>query len=86
MNLENIINDVKACLDSYNWPYNEDRIKQVVSEWLKAKQGINNLLSKHPLWNEDAMAIVFDYDSIRNVDRDKFYEAKKRLRNIYERH
>lgn len=40
-NYENIVSDVKACLDMHNWPYSDAGVRATVDRWLKAKGGGN---------------------------------------------
>lgn len=78
-NYENIVADVKACLDMHKWPYSDAGVRATVDRWLEAKGGVIDILRKHPNWNEDAMAVVFDYDTMRDIDLSKYYEAAQRL-------
>ena len=68
MNYEKIIADVEECLDKHEWYYRDSQVRKTVDRWLEAKGGVINLLRKHPGWDEDALAVVFDYDSIREVN------------------
>lgn len=83
MNYENIISDVEACLDGYKWAYSHEQVIKMVDRWLEEKSGVIEVLRKHPQWNEDAMAVVFDYDSIRETDFFKYDSALNSLRSTY---
>lgn len=49
-----------------------DGIRNNVSEWLREKRPAFELLRKHPMWNEEAKAIVFLRDEIRSTDVKQF--------------
>lgn len=85
MNYENIVSDVKACLDSYKWPFSHEQIQKMVDRWVEAKSGVIDVLRKHPQWDEDAMAVVFDYDSVREIETNKYESALYSLRCTYAR-
>lgn len=69
--------------------YTRYGIQRNVEEWYSAKEPIFEILRNHPMWNEEAKAIVFLRDEIRQADADKFKTdldfltayAKKKLKS-----
>lgn len=69
--------------------YTRYGIQRNVEEWYSAKEPIFEILRNHPMWNEEAKAIVFLRDEIREADANKFKTdldfltayAKKKLKS-----
>ena len=69
--------------------YTRYGIQRNVEEWYSAKEPIFEILRNHPMWNEEAKAIVFLRDEIRKADANKFKTdldfltayAKKKLKS-----
>lgn len=69
--------------------YTRYGIQRNVEEWYSAKEPIFEILRNHPMWNEEAKAIVFLRDEIREADAGKFKTdldlltayAKKKLKS-----
>jgi hypothetical protein len=47
-------------------------LEAIYNEWDKQKSDLRSLLSKHPLWNEEAQAIVYSTDVERPVNHSEF--------------
>ena len=69
-NFENYIGDI-------GWEYNHYAIEKIFEESLKAKENILNVLRKHPNFDEEKQAIVFNADYNRDVD----YYTCRQFRN-----
>ena len=65
-----IINNFKAIMEKYDKNYDTQGIKANLNEWDDNKRGLTNLLRKHPNWNEDELAIVFEVDIQREINRE----------------
>ncbi|MDD4510304.1 MAG: hypothetical protein PHY23_05325 [Oscillospiraceae bacterium] len=54
----------------YEKSFSETGVMANLSEWKKQKANLIDLLRRHPNWNEQALAVVFDYAEGRNIDSD----------------
>lgn len=74
-------NSVKKILDRYNKTYTNVGLDNLISKWEIAKAPLKAILSKHPNWNEECQAIVFDTDEVREIsERDfRFYIEKLQI-------
>ena len=52
----------------YHKPFTEDGVMANLRAWEKSKAPLLELLRRHPNWNEQAKAIVFDYEQGRGID------------------
>ena len=52
----------------YHKPFTEDGVMANLRAWKKYKAPLLELLRRHPNWNEQAKAIVFDYEQGRGID------------------
>lgn len=50
-------------------PFSEEGVTANLTQWYEQKQGLLQLLRKHPLWNEKELAIVFRVEERREIDR-----------------
>lgn len=79
MKLQTLVDQVAQTLDRYGVPYRDAALRGILTTWQRAKQPLYDLLSQHPQWSEPDLAVVFDYDTIREVDLGKITEP---LQNI----
>ena len=77
-----LVDDIEQVLTDNEQEYKSAEIIALVNRWYAAKEPLINLLRKHPNWNENAFAVVFDCDSVRSVDENKIYN-KLREKYIY---
>ena len=56
-------------MHKYQKPFSEDGVMANLTRWYEQKQGLLQLLRKHPLWNEKELAIVFRVEERREIDR-----------------
>ena len=61
--------------------YSKDGIRRNVEEWLTNKSKLINILRKHPLWNEEAKAVVYLSTEHRMPS---FADSKKAFDNLTE--
>ena len=52
--------------------YTEKGVRANVNAWMNNKQGLFDLLRKHPNWNEEAKAIVFTNEEIRMPNKNDY--------------
>ena len=50
-------------------PFSEEGVTANLTQWYEQKQGLLQLLRRHPLWNEKELAIVFRVEERREIDR-----------------
>lgn len=77
-----LVDDIEQVLTDNEQEYKSAEIIALVNRWYAAKEPLINLLRKHPNWNENAFAVVFDCDSVRSTDENKIYN-KLREKYIY---
>ena len=46
-------------MHKYQKPFSEEGVTANLTQWNEPKQGLLQLLRRHPLWNEKELAIVF---------------------------
>ena len=66
--LRKIETKFKEELCDRDYDYEIYAIEKIMDEWLKAKQNLFDLLSKHPLWNPEKLMIAFDQDYDRKLE------------------
>lgn len=54
----------------YEKSFSEKGVMANLNAWWKAKAPLIKLLQQHPNWNEQALALVFDYSEGRGIDSD----------------
>ena len=84
INLDKITDQICSVLDQHEIPYKWDIVRNnIVDEWYARKSGLIDLLSRHPNWDEDCLAIVWDLDGFvpppntKEAEEDCFARAKK---------
>ena len=60
----------------YQKPFSEEGVTANLMQWYEQKQGLLQLLRKHPLWNEKELAIVFRVEERREIDRTTVDETR----------
>ena len=61
----------KELFDEYGHPYTDEGLQVIWDEFKANKQGVAAILSKHPKWNAEKMAIVFSQNYTRAFDLNK---------------
>jgi len=69
MNIEKIKEQVKDMLSSVNQLYTDNGVDANIAAWQTNKGYLIKLLSKHPNWDEDELAIVYTVKQLRKVER-----------------
>ena len=73
MDIEAIKKDVVRVLDYHNKANTYKGVNTLVDTWLQNKLPLIELLRKHPNWNENILAVLFDYDTIRSIDISQYW-------------
>lgn len=66
---EKINREVCAVLDKYEKSYTNGGVVANLEAWRNNKGWLVELLRRHPNWNEDALAVVFEVTHSRRIDR-----------------
>lgn len=66
---ERILLQVTDVLYKYNKNYSKNGVLANLDVWESSKGPLVDLLRKHPDWNEDALAVVFEVTQSREIDR-----------------
>ena len=77
---EIITSQVYEVLDKYGKSYSKDGVIENLDKWSRNKDWLVNLLRKHPNWNEDAMAVIFEVVESREIDN---YAVEEHKNNVY---
>ena len=56
-------------LEDRSYPYTESAVNKIIETFLKSKDSLIKLLSKHPNWNSEKLLIQFDEDYSRQFNR-----------------
>jgi hypothetical protein len=64
---EKIIESVYSVLEKYDKDYSKDGVLANLREWEYNKNPLIELLSRHPNWNSDALAVVFEVTESRDI-------------------
>ena len=56
-------------MHKYQKPFSEEGVTANLTQWSEQKQGLLQLLRRHPIWNEKELAIVFRVEERREIDR-----------------
>lgn len=74
--------EVKDVLEKYNINYTMSGIEDNLNEWQRNKAGLINLLRKHPNWNEEALAVIFEVKENREIDNRQVREYRGNIYNL----
>ena len=74
MDIQRIVNQVMEVLGRHSYTPEENAIRWIVEKWASNKEHLIELLRKHPNWNEEHLAVVWDYDTEREIDVKTFRE------------
>ena len=69
MNNEKIYNTMCDVLEENYYAFTTNAVKKIIDTWANNKAALINLLSKHPMWNDEKKMIQFDTDFKRDVDK-----------------
>ena len=75
LNLETkakIQKEVEGVLKLHDKKFSSNEISKLVDRWYAAKEVLIKKLRKHPNWNENAMAVLYDYDTKRDLSEGSF--------------
>jgi hypothetical protein len=78
---KNITSMVEGVLDKYSKHYSRE-VDYNLKMWKENKAQLVDLLRKHPNWNEDEMAVVFDIEENRGIDRAKVVNFKNEVADL----
>lgn len=82
INLDKITDQICSVLDQHEIPYNWGIVRNnIVNKWYERKSGLIDLLSRHPNWDEDCLAIIWAQDYQRGLDEDAFCTAYSYIYN-----
>lgn len=82
INLDKITDQICSVLDQHDIPCKWDIVRNnIVDEWYARKSGLIDLLSRHPNWDEDCLAIVWEQDYQRELNEDAFCVAYSLIYN-----
>lgn len=84
MDKKQIVSDVEMVLDRHDQSYSHSEIVGLVNRWAANKGSLIELLRKHPNWDENSMAVVWDYDSCRDIDETTYRAISTYLSSAYE--
>lgn len=65
---QKIITQIYSVLNKYEKSYTYDGVLKNLEMWQRKKQPLIDLLRKHPNWNENALAVVFEVTQNRDID------------------
>ncbi len=60
----------------YRLPFSPEGVEANLNAWRENKAPLVELLRRHPNWNEQELAVVFDFSEHREIDRDSVDENK----------
>ena len=64
-------------MHKYRKPFSAEGVTANLTQWYEQKQGLLQLLRKHPLWNEKELAIVFRLIKSTTRDFDTLFTFSK---------
>ena len=65
---EKILNQMCEVLDKYHKDYSIHGVRSNLASWQKNKSWLVDLLRKHPNWDEESLAIVFEVSQSRAIN------------------
>lgn len=80
-----LLNKMRNLLDEYEYDYNDYALEKIIDTWYENKEGLRQILSKHPNWNEDEQAVIFDIDVNREINGDAIEEFYWWLRDNFQK-
>lgn len=69
----NIKDTIIEELENRGYHYTDHAIENILNEWFNQKNGLMEILSKHPNWSPEDLMIKFDKDFQRDIDVDAAY-------------
>lgn len=81
---ENILHQVCGVLDKYEKDYTEDGVLANLKAWQSNKGWLVELLRRHPNWNEEALAVIFEVTHSREIDRATVNYHKYELAQLFD--
>lgn len=77
---EAIVKEMENVLNDRRYICSESSLTKIVERSVSHKSNLIDLLSKHPLWNQEKLMIQFDTDMGREIDMNVFYDFVNWLR------
>lgn len=73
INLDKITDQICSVLSQHGIPYKWDIVRNnIVNKWYARKSGLIDLLSRHPNWDDECLAVVWEQNYQRALDEDTF--------------
>lgn len=79
VDIDKITNEVMDVLEMHDHEPSRREIKYDVGHWAGQKASLIDLLRKHPQWSEEHLAVLWDYDTQREIDVQAFNDSIGRL-------
>ena len=74
---EELYEEYSCSSDTFiEYPYEDKYVREANEYSNEQKKNLNDLLSRHPLWDNRTHSIVFDADLVRTIDVDIVYKFK----------
>lgn len=74
-----IANEVMDVLEMHDHKPSRREIESDVKYWASQKASLIDLLRKHPQWSEEHLAVLWDYDTEREIDAQAFNNSIDKL-------
>jgi hypothetical protein len=81
--IESVIESVCGVLDRYDKSYTRSSVTVNLNRWKENKGWLIELLRRHPNWNEEALAVIFDVTESREIDTHTVCSYKNNLFDIF---
>ena len=80
--MNTLYDEIYGVLNRYGIEWNSNGVSENFRKWERHKKNLVDLLSKHPQWNRDAMAIIFDITENREINVDTVFSCKYDLLDL----
>lgn len=79
VDIDKITEEVVNVLEMHGHEPSRREIKSDVGYWASRKASLIDLLRKHPQWSEEHLAVLWDYDTQREIDAQAFNDSIVKL-------
>lgn len=79
VDIDKITEEVMNVLEMHDHEPSRSEIESDVKYWASQKASLIDLLRKHPQWSEEHLAVLWDYDTEREIDALAFNDSIGRL-------
>lgn len=79
VDIDKITEEVMDVLEMHDHVPSRREIESAVGYWARHKASLIDLLRKHPQWSEEHLAVLWDYDTQREIDAPAFRDSIDRL-------